>query len=202
MNHPPHVQDLTQERGLWSVFVSTLRVRRGKLSIWILVITGALLSINAFAFSIPTSVVIQDLRRWSEIGLNFSVTTLGFLVAGYTIFATLSNPAMMAALLNFKDSETGFSKLKANHLKLVKPIIEFIILASFYMFILITAQPYGLLSNLAKEFNSIDSCVYIVSRIIYIIAGAGLVYLIGILQSFVFSNRSGVGTPQRELCPC
>jgi hypothetical protein len=95
------------------------------------VIASVLLSVNAFAFSTPTSVIVQDLRRWSEIGLNFSVTTLGFLVAGYTIFATLSNPAMMAALLNFNDSETGFSKLKANHLKLIKPIIEFIILASF-----------------------------------------------------------------------
>lgn len=187
MNHPLHVQDLTRERGLWSVFVSTLRIRRGKLSTWILVIASVLLSVNAFAFSTPTSVIVQDLRRWSEIGLNFSVTTLGFLVAGYTIFATLSNPAMMAALLNFNDSETGFSKLKANHLKLIKPIIEFIILASFYMFILITAQPSGLLSNLAKEFKLIDSCVYIASRIIYVIAGAGLAYLIGILQSFVFN---------------
>jgi hypothetical protein len=59
MNHPPHVQDLTQERGLWSVFVSTLRVRRGKLSIWILVITGALLSINAF------SRLAQMVRDWA-----------------------------------------------------------------------------------------------------------------------------------------
>jgi hypothetical protein len=29
--------------------------------------------------------------------------------------------------------------------------------------------------------------VYIASRIIYVIAGAGLAYLIGILQSFVFN---------------
>lgn len=187
MNHPPHVQDLTRERSLWSVFLSTLRIRRGKLSVWILVIAIALLSVNAFAFSIPTSIIIQDLRRWSEIGLNFSVTTLGFLVAGYTIFATLSNPAMMAALLDYKDSETGFSKLKANHLKLIKPIIEFIILASFYMFVLILAQPYGLFSNLAKEFNYIGACVYVASRITYIISGASLAYLIGILQSFVFN---------------
>jgi len=87
--------ELTSEKSLWDVYKLSRRIMPGKTQVVLTFLVMIALGLNAFFFVGDESRLLADVRRWSELGLDFSITTLGFLIAGFTIFATLSKPDMM-----------------------------------------------------------------------------------------------------------
>lgn len=179
--------DLTGEKSLWEVFILSRRVALSKLSCYVSLAAAGLLIINAFHFSTPTEIILRDLRRWAEVGLSFAVTTLGFLVAGYTIFATVADPKMMLAMMEHQDKETRLPTLKANHIKFMKVMIDYLLWILVYVFVMIYCQPGGMLANIARSMPNSLCVKSSLSRIGYVAIGTSLVYLIMILQSYIYN---------------
>jgi hypothetical protein len=151
-----------------------------------MLVASALL-ITAFRFSVPTEVVLRDTRKWAEIGLSYAITTLGFLIAGYTIFATIADPKMMLAMMEHTDKETGLPTLKVNHIKFMKVLIDYIIWIFIYILVVLFGQPEGLASHLVSSLPNGDCIRDVLSRVAYVVIGASFAYLLMMLQGYVFN---------------
>lgn len=180
-------EELTSEKSLLSVFWLSRRIRISKLSFWVSLAVCALLCANAFHFYTPTAIILRDARKWAEAGLGFAVTTLGFLVAGYTIFATVADPKMMLAMMEHQDKETHLPTLKANHIKFMKVLIDYVIWVFAYILVMLYGQPDGLMANVINSLPSPQCAKSIVSRISYVVIGTSLVYLVMMLQAYIFN---------------
>ncbi|UBU49919.1 hypothetical protein LCW13_06615 [Cobetia amphilecti] len=179
--------DLTSEKSLWDVYILSRRILPGKFQVIFVAIIFLLLSLNAFLLSNDEEIILSDLRKWSEMGFNFSITTLGFLIAGFTIFATLSKPKMMLAMMDHVNKETGLPTLKYNFFAFIKVFISYIFFLVFYALILLFGQPGGFIANLSEHVPSFVCVKYVTINIVYAIVGSSFIYLLLLLKSFVFN---------------
>lgn len=180
-------KELTSEKSLWDVYKLSRRILPSKFQIILLLITMLALGVNAFMLVSDDSVLLSDVRKWSELGFNFSITTLGFLIAGFTIFATLSKPKMMLAMMEHTNSETGLPTLKYNFFTFMKVFIAYIAISIVYLMVMILGQPDGFLSNIIA-FLPNDECIKSIAiKVSYILIGGSFVYLLLLLKSFVFN---------------
>lgn len=146
-----------------------------------------MLGCNAFLLEPNVGVLLNDTRKWAALGLSFSITTLGFLIAGFTIFATLSRPNMMLAMMDHINEKTGLPTLKYNFFSFMKVFIAYIFFSLFYLFVVLFGQDGGFLSNVVRFIPDSD-CVRVgMIQMGYIISGVSFVYLILLLKSFVFN---------------
>jgi hypothetical protein len=82
----------------------------------------------------------------SELGLGFGSTILGFLIAGFTIFSTLSKPEMFLRLQEVQYKNTGMSYLKVNFFTFVEVFVVYI----FYMLICLAIKIFCAKNGLAS----------------------------------------------------
>jgi hypothetical protein len=189
MSGPPPYdpRDLTSEKDLWSVFLLSRKIKPSKISFFVTLLVASALFVTAFHFSVPTGLILRDTRKWAEVGLSYAITTLGFLIAGYTVFATVADPKMMLKMMEHTDSETGLPTLKVNHIKLVKVLMDYILWIFVYILVLLFGQSQGLVSHLVSSLPNGDCIKDVLSRVAYVTIGASFAYLLMMLQAFVFN---------------
>ena len=179
--------ELTSEKSLWDIYKLSRRILPSKFQISFLLCVAILLGINAFMLNSDLSILLSDTRSWATLGFEFSITTLGFLIAGFTIFATISKPKMMLAMMDHTNKETGLPTLKYNFFAFMKVFIAYIVFAIVYLLIVLFGQTGGFLSN-AIAFLPNSECVKIaIIKSAHICIGTSFVYLVLLLKSFVFN---------------
>jgi hypothetical protein len=179
--------DLTSEKSLWDVYKLSRKLLPGKFQVTVVFLATALLAANSFLMSQDDAAILHDVRKWAEMGFNFSITTLGFLIAGFTIFATLSKPSMMLAMMDHINKETGLPTLKYNFFAFMKIFIAYIAFAFLFLMIVILGQKDGALSNIIGFLPHSAEIKLILVKTFYAIVGGGFVYLLLLLNSFVFN---------------
>lgn len=179
--------DLTSEKSLWDVYKLSRRILPSKFQVSIVVTVTVLLALNSFILTDDNSVVLEDVRNWAEMGFNFSITTLGFLIAGFTIFATLSKPKMMLAMMDHINKETGLPTLKYNFFAFMKVFIAYISFSFLFLTIVLFGQKDGFLGNVIDLLPHSVCIKLILIKTFYAIVGGSFVYLLLLLKSFVFN---------------
>ncbi|WP_219566484.1 hypothetical protein, partial [Vibrio parahaemolyticus] len=106
--------ELTKEKSLWDVYKECRKLPSNTAHSVILIVTVSLLALNSIVLEDNATALLKNIRDWSSMGFNFSITTLGFLIAGFTIFATLSKPKMMLAMMEHVNPQSGLRTLKYN----------------------------------------------------------------------------------------
>lgn len=179
--------DLTSEKSLWSVFVLSRRIRPSWVQAAINLLAAALLVINAFVLQQSVAPLLADARAWASNGFNFTITTLGFLIAGFTIFMTVAKPEMMLAMMDHLDKETGLPTLKKNLFAFMRVFIAFLVCAGIFLCVLLFCQPGGVVPSLVNLIPASDCVRNIIIRLGYVIVGSSFVYLLLMLKSFIFN---------------
>jgi hypothetical protein len=105
---------ITQERTLWSIWKQARRIRRSRFNEISTGIVVVLLSVFAMFSHRSAHDFAEMVRVWANIGLGFAATILGFLVAGFTIFATLSKPSLLSQMAQTTEPKSQLSYLKYN----------------------------------------------------------------------------------------
>ncbi|WP_073579559.1 hypothetical protein [Vibrio quintilis] len=180
-------KELTSEKSLWDVYKLSRRILPGKFQVIFVLLTMLALGVNAFVLVVDDSVILRDVRKWSEYGFNFSITTLGFLIAGFTIFATLSKPQMMLAMMEHTNKETGLRTLKYNFFTFMKVFIAYIAISIVYLLVIILGQADGFIPNFVALLPNGDCVKSILIKVSYALIGSSFVYLLLLLKSFVFN---------------
>lgn len=179
--------ELTSEKSLWDIYKLSRRILPSRFQTFFLLCVSILLGINALLLESDLAILLSDTRSWATMGFEFSITTLGFLIAGFTIFATISKPKMLLAMMDHTNKETGLPTLKYNFFAFMKVFIAYIVFAVTYLLIVLFGQTGGFLSN-AIPFLPNSECIKIaIIKSAYISIGTSFVYLVLLLKSFVFN---------------
>ncbi len=179
--------ELTSEKSLWNIYLLTRRIKPSLTHITILLLTTAALSLNALIAADQTALLLKNIRDWASIGFNFSITTLGFLIAGFTIFVTVAKPDMMLAMMDHNDPETKLPTLKANLAKFMHVFIVYIVFSALYLAILLLGQGGGIVSWLILKAPDPLLLKNTLIFITYIYIGISFAYLLLTLKSFIFN---------------
>lgn len=180
-------KELTSEKSLWDVYKLSRKILPSKFQVIVLLVTMVALGVNALVLVNDDSILLSDVRKWSEFGFNFSITTLGFLIAGFTIFATLSKPKMMLAMMDYTNKETGLPTLKYNFFTFMKVFIAYIVVSIIYLVVMIFGQEDGFLSNIVALLPNESCTKSILIKTAYILVGSSFVHLLLLLKSFIFN---------------
>lgn len=182
--------DLTSEKSLWDVFKLARKIKTSKFTLIAVILVASMLALNAFILEDDIKVVLNDLRLWSGTGFSFSISTLGFLIAGFTIFATLSKPEMMLNMMDHNHKETGLPILKYTFFTFMRVFIAYIIFAAVFLFVLLFAQDGGFLDNAIAKLPYDYEIKEFLIKIGYVLVGTGFVYLLLLLKTFIFNIYS------------
>lgn len=179
--------DLTSEKSLWDVYKLSRRILPSKFQV--IFVLGSFLALvsNSFFLASDQDIILADLRKWSEMAFSFSITILGFLIAGFTIFATLSKPKMMLAMMEHTNKETGLPTLKYNFFAFMKVFIAYITFLVLYALIMLFGQSDGFIANFIEYLPNADCVKSTMINIVYAIVGSSFIYLLLLLKSFVFN---------------
>ncbi|MHA7228439.1 hypothetical protein ACVT98_03050 [Vibrio campbellii] len=180
-------KDLTEEKSLWDIYKKAYIIFPNKLQIAIVLAVATCLAINAFILEKNSTILLENVRAWSSIGFNFSITTLGFLIAGFTIFATLTKPDMMLAMMDHSNKEYNLPTLKYNFFVFIKVFISYIFFSIMYVLILLLGQKGGFLTNVIDLIPNPTCMKLALIKISYVFIGSSFVHLLLQLKSFIFN---------------
>lgn len=184
-------EDLTKERNLYDIYRQARKLRGSRYNQIFTLVIFLLLSLYAFFSSKSTSDLAQEVRTWSDLGFSFSTTILGFLIAGFTIFATVSDPSLFTAMARIMH-KSGLSYLKYNFFTLMNVFILYIFFSIFCLLIKLFAGTSGIISILLSFMFDNPSLLGLSKRILVSIGligvGTWFAYLLLLLQSFIFNT--------------
>ncbi|MFD0893444.1 hypothetical protein KBB96_18615 [Luteolibacter ambystomatis] len=179
-------EELLKEKTLWAIYKRSLSIKDSIFN-WS---CGILVFILFFAYcwvEPETKNIHNLLLKLAELGFNFAVSILGFLIAGFTIFASLAKPALLLTMLKHPHKSSGMSYLKYNFFTLVRVFIYFLVFAALQIGIIAMGQPEGLIYALIKRLSDLESILYFGNRFMLILSATFWVFVLMQLKSFVFN---------------
>lgn len=179
--------ELTSEKSLWDIYKLSRRILPSRFNFLMISLAMGLLAINSFFLEEDVIKILASTRAWAETGFSFSIAILGFLIAGFTIFATLSKPKMMLAMMDHINKDTGLPTLKYNYFAFMQVFIAYILFTSVYLSIQLFGSQGGLLSNIFQLLPAGECLKVALIKISYVFTGGSLLYLILLLKSFIFN---------------
>lgn len=78
--------------------------------------------------------VVDSVRAWVTIGISFSTTIIGFLITGFSIFATVSKPELFAKLAKAKRRD-GNTFLEDQLFPFINCFVHYMLYISFCLFV-------------------------------------------------------------------
>ncbi|EFI6218463.1 hypothetical protein MZG52_23145 [Escherichia coli] len=186
MKYTFNPEDLTKERSLYDVYKLTKKIKVNSFDFYFTLLLVILLSINAFCLS-SSPELISSIRQWTPLVFGFTTTTLGFLITGFTIFATINKPELFLSLMEYKHPLYGISYLKYVYGVFMRVFIYFIFWSVIYLLILLFGQENGLATKLLRALM-FSHCTKVVGvQILYILVGSSAVFLVLTLKTFLFN---------------
>lgn len=180
-------KEITKEKSLWDVYLLCKRITISTFHVCILLTASIFLLTNSFFIEKDMSHLVSDIRNWALIGFNFAVTTLGFLIAGFTIFATLSKPDMFLQMMSVQHKKTQMPTLKYNFMAFMKVFISFITFTFIYLVIILFCQANGMIGNIIDLFPYSTVIKELIIKLGYCVIGTSLIYLVLVVKTFIFN---------------
>ncbi|MEW8073919.1 MAG: hypothetical protein AB2826_26240 [Candidatus Thiodiazotropha sp.] len=190
-------KNLTSEKKLWDIYIASRRIPFSRFNVITTAIVFLLLTANSWLTTQPISETIEFVRKLSDTGLAVTLSTLGFLLAGFTIFATVSQPSLSLRMAEISHPVSGLSYLKHNYFIFLRVFIYYLLFSLFCLFIIIFCHKGGLIPLLASLSPYPEKAKFALVKISYILLFTGYYFLIMQLKSFIFNIYHAVMTSLR-----
>lgn len=190
----PTPEDLTKEKSLFAVWKLSFKFGQSRFNLITAFIVSAV--IFRFVMLVPnqTELITGQLRRLVLAGIAFAPSTLGFLIAGFTVFVTVIRIDVFLEMARREKSKTGESYLKYNLSAFMVVFVHYVT----YLFCCITLDLFiqtGGLASIAlanartypEISNQIDIVKHFVSGGLLVLMGGWTVYLVMLLKSLIFN---------------
>lgn len=200
----PEPDDLGREKTLLALYLLGRKFPHSKFNRRVAFLVAV--ALGAFCYmqwdSVP--VLSAALRKYAEVGLSFSTSILGFLIAGFTVFVTVTKLDIFVTMAKVEYESSGESYLKYNLVQFMLVFSHYIAYLFVCIFLALFAQQQGLLSILiGKALNASDyawkvSLIYKAPVSLALVAfGAWSIYLVLLLKSFVYNTYQVITTTVR-----
>ncbi|MCL6272226.1 hypothetical protein M3P05_20090 [Sansalvadorimonas sp. 2012CJ34-2] len=190
-------KELTKEKKLWDVYWASRRLPHSKFNTITTIMVFILLIINSWLTQQPIDETLKFVREISSSGLSISLSTLGFLLSGFTIFATVSQPSLFLGMSEIPHPDSGLSYLKHNFFIFLRVFIFYIAFATLCLLITVLGHKGGLISLLVSYSPHPEEIKFTLVKIAYIFICTFYYFLLMQLKSFVFNIYHAVMTSLR-----
>ncbi|MBF0542609.1 MAG: hypothetical protein HQK91_14300 [Nitrospirae bacterium] len=118
----------------------------------------------------------------------FTITILGFLIAGFTVFATITKIELFKTMARYEHKESGQSFLKFYFFTFMQIFIDYILFIFFCLLIKLFASSGGLLTMfIIKTFSNFATIKHVLVSLGLVIIGTWFFYLLLMLKVFIFN---------------
>lgn len=193
-------EELFDEKNLWQVYVRARRLTGSKFNHWATRLGTLLILVTisyGMYFSEPRLITPTDIiawvREWSSTGISFATSTLGFLIAGFSIFASVTNKKLFIALAHLDYRDTGVSRLKFIFFNFIVVFLHYLSFLGLCLFVKLFFGPSGPLSLIVQD--AIGGCLRLEETLVLIsalIIGTWFIAIVLMLKSFIWNLYQAV----------
>ena len=193
-------EELFDEKNLWQVYVRARRLTGSKFNHWATRLGTLLILVTisyGMYFSEPRLITPTDIiawvREWSSTGISFATSTLGFLIAGFSIFASVTNKKLFIALAHLDYKDTGVSRLKFIFFNFIVVFLHYLSFLGLCLFVKLFFGPSGPLSLIVQD--AIGGCLRLEETLVLIsalIIGTWFIAIVLMLKSFIWNLYQAV----------
>ena len=188
-----------QEKTFSSVYSKSRKVCSSRVNLWGALLTFVVLSAclamsfwsGTFWMSFPS--IIIAVRAIGEVGLTVTTQLLGFLIAGFAIFASITKPEIFVLLANLPHKKSDITRLQFIFFNFLFVFIHFILFLALSVFIKVGLPPGGPFSNLFKWLAAAhQSILYLAAGLCLCFMSAWLVFILMLLKSFIWNMYQSI----------
>jgi hypothetical protein len=184
------LDNITSEKSLYDVYKAVVQpIKLRRLYIGLMAATFIGLIASGYGVGVSAVEIGNRVREWSGLGFNFAATVLGILLAGFTIFSTVSMSDLARPLAERKRKDTGLSYLKyiAGHFMAV--FIQYAMFIAMHVTISLFGWYGGPTTKLVTWLSiTTGTNLGLHAAVLMLgIVGTWFAYLIMVLFSFIFN---------------
>jgi hypothetical protein len=133
---PDWKKDLLDEKSIWQIYQKAENVVGNERDRHIVLGVSAITLLTIFVVrgtdsNLTSSALAIDLAHsWSELSVAFAASILGFLIAGFAIFATATTPELLKTLAQIKQDGREISDLKFVYFNFLYIFIHYVVYIS------------------------------------------------------------------------
>jgi len=136
----------------------------------------------------PASSVILTIRSIGEVGLTITTQLLGFLIAGFAIFASITKPELFISLAKLPHREGNITRLQFIFFNFMFAFIHFILFLAASVFVKTLLPSGGPLSGLLQWFaHKYPVSLSTMAGLLLCVLAAWLVFILMLLKSFIWN---------------
>ncbi|MEO4092099.1 hypothetical protein ABH307_09760 [Acinetobacter pittii] len=185
---------LLKEKNLRMIYKESRAIPLSNFNLFFPFIIGIII----FIFLIYGDISIEESYDKIESLVSFLFSslfsTLGFLIAGYTIFCTITPLDLQKKMIEYTDQKTNLPFFKRVHFTFIRVFIYFL-LFSFALFIIFLFKGININSiNMIIESKTLDLTFKYTNYLIITFLTIGTTFLFCELSSFIFNIYNSIAT--------
>ncbi len=179
------IRDLTKEKSLYDLYRLLRKIPQKKSTKVSIFLSFLVLVVHSGFCGVSNEFLVLTIRAWASFWLTAAVSILGFLIAAFTIFATLAKPDMLVAMQRIPH-DCGMSVLKYNLVSFIGGIIYYFLYIILCWVIVTIGAPGGLGAYIINSYGEpiLKRVVLIVS---YAFTGGGAFITLWMLKNYIFN---------------
>jgi len=191
---PDWKKDVFLEKTLGSVFRVSIGVVGSPFDFVISVgvatigIIAGIFSTFCWEVTAPPNTIASIVQDWSVVSAGFAGAILGFLIAGFSIFATMTDKTLFHDLAKIKSDKRDISEFKFifyNFLYIFIHYLAYMAVSMFVCFMFVSGSPLWFLWSIV---NDADPYFAKFSTLCFAVAfGSYSLYAVLLLRSFIWS---------------
>lgn len=183
-------RDLVKEKSFLDLFGLVFRVKSNTENILFPLFVFVLFFLfDVFKFDGVTKISVATVTASAKDLVGWYYTILGFLIAGYTIFASVTNVKSSMRMAREQEPSSRLSFLKYVHAVFFKTLIIFFLASCFSLFTVFVLRDHGFLGYIVKSF---DAAMHYVLSFIDALNISLFVLSVMMLKSFLFNIYTSV----------
>lgn len=192
--------DLLEETSLWQIYRKCIALLPASKFNWgTTSLVMLVLICDSAYFPMQYGARLGNLRSLVDLGLGYGCTILGFLIAGFTIFSTLSKPELFRRMYDTHHDPSGLNYLKVNFFAFVEIFVVYILFLVTCLLIKLFCGSGGMAASVL-HFTEVHPIMgYSLSKawlvnVSFVCIGGLSYYSLMALKSFVFNTYHAVMT--------
>lgn len=186
VNRPITDEELLAENDLSAVYLRARSLPESKLNRRVTATFVVVLALSVYLGNQTASELATLTRDLVNTGLSFTISILSFLIAGFTVYLTVTNADMLIALSERRQKGSGLPWIKYIAFHFLRVMAVYIGFLLYCFTVQFFGTPNGAVSNLLTLLqDSADQVRWHVAAISFIFTAGVMVNMVMLLQSFV-----------------
>lgn len=181
-------KELLKEKSLWQIYCQSRALRSSSnFNAYATLMVVGILATYAWLTPESAKELAERTREIAADGFAFATTILGFLVAGFTVFATVTKPDLFVFMARTRHKQSGLPWVKYNFFKFMEVFYVYIVFAGMCLGVRLLAKPSGALTLLINSTSDPATTKLYLAKIGFVLLGGVFIYTLLLLKSFIYN---------------